>query len=235
MGNPMYRQIAEQLRLRIESGELAPGSQLPTELVLREEFNASRNTVRDAIKWLTNLGLVDTRPGQGTFVAEAIDPFVTTLSGDRTGDWAAARVPATCRRSASRTGNPQSARSRSRSSRLPTISPPGCWFPRAPRSSAGTNDASLTAPPGRCRRPSTRWSSPTGELSGSAALETSTKEPCSTFARRCTSARSVSRLDYRTHTERERSGLFSRFPRMAGFRCTRYSGLHSTGTGNRCA
>lgn len=82
MGNPMYRQIAEQLRLRIESGELAPGSQLPTELVLREEFNASRNTVRDAIKWLTNLGLVDTRPGQGTFVAEAIDPFVTTLSGE---------------------------------------------------------------------------------------------------------------------------------------------------------
>ncbi len=82
MGNPMYRQIAEQLRLRIESGELAPGSQLPTELVLREEFDASRNTVRDAIKWLTNLGLVDTRPGQGTFVAEAIDPFVTTLSGE---------------------------------------------------------------------------------------------------------------------------------------------------------
>ncbi len=82
MGNPMYRQIAEQLRLRIESGELAPGSQLPTELVLREEFDASRNTVRDAIKWLTNLGLVDTRPGQGTFVTEAIDPFVTTLSGE---------------------------------------------------------------------------------------------------------------------------------------------------------
>ncbi len=82
MGNPMYRQIAEQLRLRIESGELAPGSQLPTELFLREEFNASRNTVRDAIKWLTNLGLVDTRPGQGTFVTEAIDPFVTTLSGE---------------------------------------------------------------------------------------------------------------------------------------------------------
>ncbi len=82
MGNPMYRQIAEQLRQRIESGELAPGSQLPTELVLRDEFNASRNTVRDAIKWLTNLGLVETRPGQGTFVVDAVDPFVTTLSGD---------------------------------------------------------------------------------------------------------------------------------------------------------
>jgi GntR family transcriptional regulator len=82
MANPMYRQIAEDLRQQIESGELAPGSQLPTELELREKYNASRNTVRDAIKWLTNLGLVATRPGQGTFVVETIDPFVTTLSGD---------------------------------------------------------------------------------------------------------------------------------------------------------
>jgi GntR family transcriptional regulator len=82
MTNPMYRQIAEDLRNQIESGELASGRQLPTELELREQYNASRNTVRDAIKWLTNLGLVETRPGQGTFVVEHRDPFVTTLSGD---------------------------------------------------------------------------------------------------------------------------------------------------------
>jgi DNA-binding GntR family transcriptional regulator len=82
MANPMYRQIAEDLRAQIESGELPPGSQLPTELELREQYNASRNTVRDAIKWLTNLDLVETRPGQGTFVTEPRTPFVTTLSGD---------------------------------------------------------------------------------------------------------------------------------------------------------
>jgi GntR family transcriptional regulator len=78
---PMYRQIAEELQRQIESGELARGSQLPTELELREEHEASRNTVRDAIKWLTTRGLVETRPGQGTFVTERITPFVTTLSG----------------------------------------------------------------------------------------------------------------------------------------------------------
>jgi GntR family transcriptional regulator len=78
---PMYRQIAEELQGQIESGDLARGSQLPTELELREQFEASRNTVRDAIKWLTTRGLVETRPGQGTFVAERIIPFVTTLSG----------------------------------------------------------------------------------------------------------------------------------------------------------
>jgi GntR family transcriptional regulator len=82
MANPMYRQIAEDLRGRIESGELAPGSQLPTELELRDQYSASRNTVRDAIKWLTNLGLVVTRPGQGTFVTDVTDPFLITLSGD---------------------------------------------------------------------------------------------------------------------------------------------------------
>ena len=82
MANPMYRQIAEDLRAQIESGKLKPGQQLRTEIELREHYNASRNTVRDAIKWLTNLGLVETKPGQGTFVVQTIDPFVTTLTGD---------------------------------------------------------------------------------------------------------------------------------------------------------
>ena len=82
MADPMYRQIADDLRRQIEDGELTPGSQLLTELELREKYNASRNTIRDAIKWLITRGLVETRPGQGTFVVEQIDPFVTTLSGD---------------------------------------------------------------------------------------------------------------------------------------------------------
>jgi DNA-binding GntR family transcriptional regulator len=87
MANPMYRQIAEDLRQQIESGTLAAGSQLPTELELRDRYNASRNTIRDAIKWLANLSLVETRPGQGTFVIEDIDPFVTTLSGNPSTGW----------------------------------------------------------------------------------------------------------------------------------------------------
>jgi GntR family transcriptional regulator len=82
MGNPMYRQIAEDLRAQIESGGLRPGQQLRTELELRDHYGASRNTVRDAIKWLITLGLVETRPGQGTFVVQKIDPHVTTLTRD---------------------------------------------------------------------------------------------------------------------------------------------------------
>jgi len=80
MAEPLYRQIADELRTKIESGELAQGSQLATEVELRDQYNASRNTVRDAIKWLTTLDLVETRPGQGTFVVEKVTPFVTTLT-----------------------------------------------------------------------------------------------------------------------------------------------------------
>ena len=72
---PMYQQIAEDLRKQIDSGLLARGSQLPTELELRERYNASRNTIRDAIKRLTSQGLVETRPGQGTFVTTEGRPF----------------------------------------------------------------------------------------------------------------------------------------------------------------
>jgi len=79
---PMYRRIAQELRQQIKSGHPGPGEQLPTELELGERYEASRNTVRDAIKWLTANGLVETRPGQGTFVRPRITPFVTTLSMD---------------------------------------------------------------------------------------------------------------------------------------------------------
>lgn len=84
MSEPMYRQIADDLRLKIEFGELGSGSQLPTELELRGQYDASRNTVRDAVKWLIARGLVETRPGQGTFVVEKIDPYVIQLTGDPT-------------------------------------------------------------------------------------------------------------------------------------------------------
>ena len=80
--DPMYRRIAEDLRNKIEKGKLARGAQLPTEIELRDQYEASRNTVRDAIKWLIIRGLVETRPGQGTFVVGKITPFVSTLTGD---------------------------------------------------------------------------------------------------------------------------------------------------------
>jgi GntR family transcriptional regulator len=82
MAEPMYRQIAEDLRGKIEGGKIAQGAQLPTEIELMEQYDASRNTVRDAIKLLISRALVETRAGQGTFVVQKINPFVTTLTAD---------------------------------------------------------------------------------------------------------------------------------------------------------
>jgi len=82
MASPLYQQIAEDLHQQIASGDLAAGSQLPTEADLKGQYRASRNTVRDAVKRLISLGLVETKPGQGTFVVEKMEPFVTTLTGN---------------------------------------------------------------------------------------------------------------------------------------------------------
>jgi GntR family transcriptional regulator len=78
-----YRQIAEELRARIESGEIRPGDQLPTELELRNHYEASRNTVRDAVKLLATQGLVVTRRGQGMFVNQRTAPLRLTLAVDQ--------------------------------------------------------------------------------------------------------------------------------------------------------
>jgi GntR family transcriptional regulator len=79
---PMYRYIADDLRTKIGSGELAPNAKLSTEGELSEEYEASRNTVREAIRRLTDEGLLESRPGQGTFVARKVNPFVTVLTAD---------------------------------------------------------------------------------------------------------------------------------------------------------
>jgi GntR family transcriptional regulator len=82
VAGPLYQQIAEDLRRKIDSGQLMPGSQLPTEDELMEQHHASRNTVRGAINQLAIGGLVNTLHGRGTFVAERVNPIVTTLTTD---------------------------------------------------------------------------------------------------------------------------------------------------------
>ena len=83
----MYREIADDLRRQIESGELPAGTQLKTEIELRKEYGRadaliSRTTVRDAIKLLVAAGLAETRAGQGTFVLGRTNPFVSKLTAD---------------------------------------------------------------------------------------------------------------------------------------------------------
>jgi GntR family transcriptional regulator len=65
-----YRQIAQQLRERVQSGVYGAGRLLPSEAELGAEFDASRVTVRRALEVLRDEGLVDARQGVGWFVAQ---------------------------------------------------------------------------------------------------------------------------------------------------------------------
>lgn len=67
---PRYYQLAELIREQIESGELKPGDQLPSERDLSEQAGISRMTVRQAVTYLARKGALVGKPGLGTFVAE---------------------------------------------------------------------------------------------------------------------------------------------------------------------
>jgi GntR family transcriptional regulator len=67
-GLPLYRRIEADLRERIRSGLLAPGSQVETELELMDRYGVSRATVRQALGELVAEGLLEIRRGLGTFV-----------------------------------------------------------------------------------------------------------------------------------------------------------------------
>ncbi|MER7439991.1 winged helix-turn-helix domain-containing protein [Micromonospora avicenniae] len=86
----VFRQLADLLRDRITSGDLAPGASLPSELRLAQEHGLSRTSVRQAIALLRSEGLVIVEPPRGTFV-RAVEPTetVTLLKGDA----ATARMP----------------------------------------------------------------------------------------------------------------------------------------------
>ncbi|MBV9749068.1 MAG: GntR family transcriptional regulator, partial [Acetobacteraceae bacterium] len=68
---PRYRQLAQTLLNEIQGGRYPLGSLLPTEHRLCKEFGASRFTVREAIRQLVQLGLVDRQRGVGTRVRAA--------------------------------------------------------------------------------------------------------------------------------------------------------------------
>ncbi|WP_421385934.1 GntR family transcriptional regulator [Aeromonas veronii] len=67
---PMYRQIADTIQQWIAQGELAPGDALPTEAELREQFGVSRVTVRQALKQLTELNVIESIQGSGSYVRQ---------------------------------------------------------------------------------------------------------------------------------------------------------------------
>lgn len=65
---PRYQMVARSLMRDIESGRFAVGDMLPTEADICQSFGVSRHTAREAIRRLTEAGLVTRRAGVGTTV-----------------------------------------------------------------------------------------------------------------------------------------------------------------------
>jgi DNA-binding GntR family transcriptional regulator len=69
-----FRKIADDLRRQVTAGDLLPGTLVPSELALVEQFHVSRGTVRSALALLVEEGLIEVVPGQGRRVVGKSHP-----------------------------------------------------------------------------------------------------------------------------------------------------------------
>jgi len=82
MARKKYQEIAEHLELLVLSGKLKPGSRLPAERQIMEEFDAGRSSVREALFALQRQGLLTSRPGAVPRVSvPTADGIFAELSG----------------------------------------------------------------------------------------------------------------------------------------------------------
>ena len=66
-------EVFDQIKAAIESGKLKPGSKLPTERELVKQLEVSRVPIREALKLLSNVGLIETRQGGGSYVCSVLN------------------------------------------------------------------------------------------------------------------------------------------------------------------
>ncbi|MFF3439003.1 GntR family transcriptional regulator [Streptosporangium sp. NPDC002721] len=71
---PVYKQVAEMIRARIETGDLGLGEAVPSETELEVEYGIARTTARRVARELREQGLAYTVQGEGTFVGEPGTP-----------------------------------------------------------------------------------------------------------------------------------------------------------------
>lgn len=70
---PMYLQIVEQIRQRVAAGDWPPGKELPSIRALAADLSVSVITVKRAYLDLETEGVIVTRHGKGSFIADAQD------------------------------------------------------------------------------------------------------------------------------------------------------------------
>jgi GntR family transcriptional repressor for pyruvate dehydrogenase complex len=80
----LSEEAADQIRALIADAQMRPGARLPSERALVAKLAVSRSSVREALRSLEIMGLLDVRPGEGAFVREvpvetALDPLASRL------------------------------------------------------------------------------------------------------------------------------------------------------------
>ena len=79
----LSEEISRQIMRLVSSGELRPGQRLPSERELCTRFGVGRSSLREALRCLTIVGVLETRVGEGTFLALNGDKFIGTVLGWR--------------------------------------------------------------------------------------------------------------------------------------------------------
>jgi GntR family transcriptional repressor for pyruvate dehydrogenase complex len=77
----------EQLKRFIASGNLEPGERLPSERELAERLGVGRNSVREALKVLEAIGIVESRIGEGTFITAQTGASIGRMIGLKLAHW----------------------------------------------------------------------------------------------------------------------------------------------------
>lgn len=81
MTTTLAHRVVTGLKDQITSGELPPGTKLPSESRLIETYAVSRTVVREAVSRLSAEGLVETHQGRGSFVLAVPEPSSFSLAG----------------------------------------------------------------------------------------------------------------------------------------------------------
>ena len=74
-GTPIYFQLVRQIKHLIATGRLVSGDELPAVRVLAQQLVINPNTVVRAYRQLEGAGLISTRRGSGTYVADGAVPY----------------------------------------------------------------------------------------------------------------------------------------------------------------
>lgn len=76
----IYEDIVAQVRGLLADGRVKAGDQLPSERELSDRFQVSRTSVREALRTLESMGLIEIKSGEGTFITSTVETLLSPLA-----------------------------------------------------------------------------------------------------------------------------------------------------------